>query len=70
MSGFFMGKVLVAKGLHGNLAFLDIQTIVVKSGQPPVFPGVDLELILCGNALEQEGYTRNWPASIYKPFVV
>ena len=54
MSGFFMGKVLVPKRLQDKLAFLDIQTIVAKSGQPPVFPGVDLELILCGNALERD----------------
>jgi hypothetical protein len=52
------------------LAFLDIQTIVAISGRPPVFPWVYLKLICHGNALEQEVYTRNWPASIYRPFVV
>jgi hypothetical protein len=58
-SRIFLGKVLVPKRLQGKLAFLDIQTIVAKSGQPPIFPGVDLELILCGSALEQEVYERN-----------
>jgi hypothetical protein len=58
-SGFFMGKGLVTLMLHGILPLVDIQTIDAKSGQPPVFPGVDLELIFGGSTLEQEVYERN-----------